>query len=125
MSMKHFLFKKKPSMLLLCLKDTSQAWYPSKLARSCNTSYVYVTHWIEKLEKQGWIKVERKGKLKNIIATEAGAGVIASLDELMRKINAFESKNAASPQEGGEVRKKEAKDLGKEEKERKEQGKNS
>ena len=120
MSMRQFLLKKKPAAMMLCLKDTAQSWYPSKLAQACGASYVYVTHWLDKLEKGGWVKMERKGRLKSVAATEAGLSVASSLDEMVRKIDALAAKSAAAPLvEGGEARKKEAEK--EEKKEKKEQ----
>ena len=96
MSLRRFLLKEKPVAILLCLKDTQQAWYPSKLAKSSGASYVYVTHWLTKLENAGWVKLEKKGRLKNVVASEAGLAVASSLDELVRKLDTLGPKAAAS-----------------------------
>ena len=92
MSMRQFLLKKKPAALLLCLKDGSQSWYPSKLAHTCGASYVYVTHWLDRLEKGGWVKTEKKGRLKSVTITEAGLSVASALDEMVHKIDALTTK---------------------------------
>lgn len=97
MSIRRFLLKGKPVAILLCLKDTNQSWYPSKLAKSSGASYVYVTSWLTKLEKAGWVKLERKGRLKSVVASEAGLAVASALDELVHKIDTLEQKAAAAP----------------------------
>jgi predicted transcriptional regulator len=86
MVVRHFLLKRKPTLIILCLKDSQKDWYPAKLAAETGTSYVYVTNWLTKLEKEGWIKFEKKGKLKKITLTEQGALVAAGLDDLVKRM---------------------------------------
>lgn len=88
--LKKFLLKIKPTTILICLKDTGQQWYPSKLAKQSDTSYVYVTTWLSKLEKTGWVKLEQKGRLKIVSLTEKGMTIAALLDELVKKADALE-----------------------------------
>ncbi len=92
MAIRQFILKPKPTAIVLCLKDTSQTWYPSKLAQQSGASYVYVTHWLTTLEKAGWVRLEKKGRLKLVVATERGAAIASMLDELVKKI---ESSRAA------------------------------
>jgi DNA-binding MarR family transcriptional regulator len=93
MSLKEFVLKKKPTSIILCLKRQDVEWYPSKLAKETDTSYVYVTNWLIELEKEGWVRFERKGRSKRVVLTENG-GVIASLlDELVKKIDEKQKKN--------------------------------
>ena len=103
MTLRRFLLKGKPVSILLCLKDTSQSWYPSKLAKSSGASYVYVTHWLTKLEKAGWVKLEKKGRLKSVVASDAGLAVASSLDELVHKIDTLGAKVVSPPAPAAEV----------------------
>ncbi len=89
MGLREFLLKKKPVAILLCLKDTGQVWYPSKLAQASGASYVYVTQWLDKLEKSGWVRMEKRGRLKAVMATEAGMTVALLLDEMVHKMDAL------------------------------------
>ena len=86
MAIRQFILKPKPTAIVLCLKDTTQTWYPSKLAQSSGASYVYVTHWLTTLEKAGWVRLEKKGRLKVVVATERGMAIASMLDELVKKI---------------------------------------
>lgn len=83
--LRQFLLKRKPSLIILCLKDNQKDWYPAKLASATGTSYVYVTNWLSKLEKEGWVKFEKKGKLKKIVLTEQGTIAAGALEELIKK----------------------------------------
>jgi ribosomal protein L12E/L44/L45/RPP1/RPP2 len=57
---------------------------------------VYVTHWLNKLEKAGWVKLEKQGRLKTVVATENGVAIASMLDELVHKMDAHTSKGAAA-----------------------------
>ena len=94
MALRQFILKPKPTAVVLCLKDTQQVWYPSKLAHASGASYVYVTHWLNKLEKAGWVKLEKQGRLKVVVATENGVAIASMLDELVRKMDAHTSKGS-------------------------------
>ena len=122
MGLRRFLLKPKPVAILLCLKDTHQIWYPSKLAKSSGASYVYVTHWLTRLEKAGWVKLEKKGRLKSVVASDAGLAAASALDELVRKIDALgASASAPAPSAmpaEGETTKKPARESEGREKER-------
>lgn len=86
MAIRQFILKPKPTAVILCLKDTTQTWYPSKLASASGASYVYVTHWLTTLEKAGWVRLEKKGRLKVVVPTEQGTTIALMLDELVKKI---------------------------------------
>lgn len=85
--MKKFVLKQKPVAVILCLKDSQEQWYPSKLAKYSGCSYVYVTGWLVQLEKSGWVKFEKKGRLKSITLTEQGRTIASLLDELVKKMS--------------------------------------
>ena len=87
MAMRQFILKRKPVAIILCLKDSQQSWYPSKLAKYSGTSYVYVTNWLSKLEAAGWVSFEKKGRLKSVVLTEQGKIIASLLDELTKKMD--------------------------------------
>jgi predicted transcriptional regulator len=93
-SIRAFLLKAKPAAMLLALKDTSSSWYPSRLAQVSGASYVYITIWLDKLEKGGWVRFERKGRMKMVLLTEKGSSVASALEDLSRKM---ETKPPAAP----------------------------
>ena len=87
MAMRQFVMKRKPVAIVLCLKDSQQKWYPSKLAKYSGASYVYVTNWLSKLETAGWVRFEKKGRLKTVSLTEQGKVISSLLDELVKKMD--------------------------------------
>lgn len=97
--LKQFLLKQKPAAVLLALKDSTVSWYPSKLAQSSGASYVYVTNWLSKLEAGGWVRFERRGRLKTVVLTDKGMAVAQALDELSRKIEPKSALPQSAPQQ--------------------------
>lgn len=86
MAIRKFLLKAKPVAVILALKDAGSVWYPSRLAQNAGASYVYVTNWLSRLEKSGWVKMEKKGRLQTVTLTEPGMTVANALDEMVKKI---------------------------------------
>ncbi|MEK6979527.1 MAG: hypothetical protein AABW86_04865 [Candidatus Micrarchaeota archaeon] len=76
----------KPARVLLILKDSSTSWHLSKIARSTETTYVYVTKFISELARKGLVAIEAKGKKRLVKLTEKGITVANSLDELKKKL---------------------------------------
>jgi predicted transcriptional regulator len=104
--MKSLFIKVKPCTVLLLLKDASQAWYPSKLARGASCSYVHVVNLLSELRKQGVVGTERKGKQNIYKLTEKGAQLASPLDDFAKKCDAMlseaKSQQAAAAQSAQE-----------------------
>ncbi|MEM3362378.1 MAG: hypothetical protein QXV83_00525 [Candidatus Anstonellaceae archaeon] len=79
--------KRKPTAILICLKDESQEWYPSKIAKYCGTSYVYATTFLEKLHKLGLVLIEKKGKEKTARLTERGKTIASLIEEINKQLD--------------------------------------
>ncbi|MFH0927670.1 MAG: hypothetical protein V1822_03760 [Candidatus Micrarchaeota archaeon] len=97
MAMRQFVLKRKPVAIILCLKDSDQRWYPSKIAKYSGASYVYVTNWLTKLETAGWVAFEKKGRLKAVSLTEHGKVIASLLDELVKKMDQNPQNRQAAP----------------------------
>jgi len=87
--MKKLFLKSKPSAVLLLLKDGSQGWYPSKLARESKSSYVHVVNLLSKLRELGIVATEKKGKQNIYHLTEKGAMLASPLDDFSKKCDAY------------------------------------
>jgi predicted transcriptional regulator len=89
-ALKQLLLKPKPCSILLLLKDSEQAWYPSKLARTAGASYVHVVNLLANLKKFGIVASEKKGKQNIFHLTEKGAYLALTLDDLVKKCETAE-----------------------------------
>jgi len=86
--MKHLFLKSKPSAVLLLMKDSQQAWYPSKLARAAGASYVHTVNLLSELLRQGVVSQEKKGRQKFYRLTDRGSALCSSLDDFAKRCEA-------------------------------------
>lgn len=76
----------KPCRIMTLLRDSENAWHLSKLAKSSDTSYVYVTHLVSELQKGGLVTIESKGKKRIVKLTEKGLAVANIIYELTNRL---------------------------------------
>ncbi len=78
----------KPCSIMTTLKspDPSASWHLSKLAKATDTTYVYVTNLVRRLEKGGYLQVEAKGKKRIVRLTEKGLMVANAIDDLNKRL---------------------------------------
>ena len=81
----NLFIKAKPTAMLLLLKDSSQQWYPSRLARESGSSYVHTVNLLSQLKKDGVVVAEKKGKQNIYRLTERGMQIAMALDELVKR----------------------------------------
>lgn len=79
----NILLKHKQTRILLALKDPSQSWYISTLAKATNTTYVHACNFLAVCESLGITQSEKHGKLKIIKLTDKGQRIV----ELISNIN--------------------------------------
>jgi len=76
----------KPCSIMSTLRDTEGSWHLSKLAKSTNTTYVYVTKLMSELQKNGFVTIEPKGKKRIVKLTEKGMTVAKAIEELKNSL---------------------------------------
>ena len=77
----------KPCRILITLRNTDNDLHLSKLAKETHTTYVYVTHFITRLESQGFVTITAIGKKRVVKLTEKGLVVANSLDEFIKRFD--------------------------------------
>ncbi|MDE1870704.1 MAG: hypothetical protein KGI06_00505 [Candidatus Micrarchaeota archaeon] len=81
----NIILKQKQIKILVALKDNSQNWYISTLAKASSTTYVHACNFLATCEALGITSSEKHGKLKLIRLTERGAKIV----ELIIGINSL------------------------------------
>jgi len=81
--------KPKPCRIMSVLKSTNTDCHLSKLAKETDTTYVYVTKLVSRLEKGGYLRIEPRGKKRIVKLTEKGLLVANAIDDLSKR---FEEK---------------------------------
>lgn len=89
------LLRGKQAGILLALRDVSQAWYVSSLAKAAGTTYVHACNFINRCEDLGVVNCEKHGKLKVVKLTDKGARIT----EMLYRINSLVSTPEAAPQQ--------------------------
>ena len=79
--------KEKQVKILLLLKDQSQEWYISNLAKAAGTTYVHACNLLLNCERLGIITSMKHGKIKSIKLTEKGMTLANSLSSIYGAIN--------------------------------------
>jgi predicted transcriptional regulator len=79
------LVRPKPCKIMTTLRDTESSWHLSKLAKSSDTTYVYVTKLVSRMQKEGLVTIEAKGKKRLVKLTEKGMQVANAIAELANK----------------------------------------
>lgn len=72
----------KPCRILSLLRDQESTWHLSKIAKSSETTYMYVTKLMTSLQKGGFVTIEPKGKKKIVKLTEKGMKAAKAIDEM-------------------------------------------
>jgi len=72
--------------MMIALRDNETSWHLSKLAKSSDTTYVYVTKLISNLQKEGVVSVEQKGKKRIVRLTDKGREIANAIHELMNRL---------------------------------------
>lgn len=81
----NIILKQKQARILLVLRDTSQNWYISTIAKATNTTYVHTCNFLATCESLGITTSEKHGKIKLIKLTEKGL----RLAELILNVNSY------------------------------------
>lgn len=75
----------KPCKIMTTLRDLETPWHLSKLAKASDTTYVYVTKLVSRMQKEGLVTIEAKGKKRLVRLTEKGMKVATAITELANK----------------------------------------
>ena len=85
----NMFLKEKPFKVFLTLKNEGE-WHISKIARSSETTYVYVSKLMDIYEKKGLVTLRIKGKKKIAEYTPKGIEIANLMDELRKKSDSSE-----------------------------------
>jgi len=74
-------FRKKPSMVLVSLKNNIRNRYGSILAKEVDCTYSHTVKILQEMEKSGLVTFEKQGRIKTIKLTEKGGKVADHIDK--------------------------------------------
>lgn len=76
------LFREKPAMMLVELRNAKAEVYASSLAKNVDCTYSHVVKILQEMEKEGLITFDKQGRLKLLKLTKKGESVADSIDKV-------------------------------------------
>lgn len=81
--LRELFIREKPVRLLIEINNPRTENYASELSKSVDCTYSHAVRVIQRLEKNGLVETEEKGRKKNIFLTDKGKKVAKKLSELL------------------------------------------
>jgi predicted transcriptional regulator len=76
------LFREKPAMMLVALKNAKNAIYASSLAKQVDCTYSHVVKILQEMEKSDLITFEKQGRLNLLTLTKKGSDIAENIDNV-------------------------------------------
>lgn len=76
------LFREKPSMMLVHLKNAESETYASSLAKVVDCTYSHVVKILQHMEESGLVNFEKSGRLKLLTLTKKGQEIAEHIDSV-------------------------------------------
>jgi len=76
------IFREKPTMMLVELRNAKSEIYASSLAKIIDCTYSHVVKILQEMQKAGLINFEKVGRLKLLTLTKKGQEVAENIDKV-------------------------------------------
>ena len=76
------LFREKPAMMLVALRNTKGEMYASSLAKQVDCTYSHVVKILQEMERDNLINFDKQGRLKLLTLTKKGQDVAEMIDRV-------------------------------------------
>lgn len=77
-------FRRKPALMLVCLKRSKRQKYGSVLAKEVDCTYSHAVKILQTLESLDLVEFEKKGRIKIIHLTKKGRDVAEAIEEIQK-----------------------------------------
>ncbi|MGB9748848.1 MAG: winged helix DNA-binding protein [Candidatus Woesearchaeota archaeon] len=78
----NIIFRIKPAMLLIELKNAKSEIYASSIAKTIDCTYSHVVKILQEMQKAGLVNFEKQGRLKLLTLTKKGTEVANSIEAI-------------------------------------------
>jgi predicted transcriptional regulator len=75
-------FRKKPSMILVALRNNTKAKYGSVLAKEVDCTYSHAVKILQEMEKNKLVSFEKIGRIKTIKLTDNGERIADHIERI-------------------------------------------
>jgi len=76
------LFRKKPAMILVSLRNNTKSRYGSLLAKEVDCTYSHAVKILQEMEKSKLVSFEKQGRIKTISLTENGDRIAENIEKI-------------------------------------------
>ena len=76
------IFREKPALMLVTLKNTKTPIYASSLAKIVDCTYSHVVKILQEMQKSDLVKFEKQGRLKLLALTKKGNDIADNIDKI-------------------------------------------
>lgn len=76
------IFREKPALMLIALKNAKGEVYASSLAKSIDCTYSHVVKILQAMQKGGLVNFDKQGRLKLLTLTKKGLDVANHIDAI-------------------------------------------
>ena len=80
------LFREKPAMMLVELRNAKAEIYASSLAKNVDCTYSHVVKILQEMEREGIINFDKQGRLKLLLLTKKGEQVADAIDKIRNSL---------------------------------------
>ena len=77
------LFREKPAMMLVEIKNAKGEIYASSIAKLVDCTYSHVVKILQEMQKAGLVNFEKQGRLKLLTLTKTGQEVAEKIDGII------------------------------------------
>ncbi|MFQ3307936.1 MAG: DNA-binding MarR family transcriptional regulator [Candidatus Nanohaloarchaea archaeon] len=81
--LRELFVREKPVRLLIEINNPRTENYASELSKSVDCTYSHAVRVIQRMEKNGLVETEEKGRKKNIFLTDKGTRIAKRLSDLL------------------------------------------
>lgn len=74
------LFREKPAMMLVELRNSKGQMYASSLAKKVDCTYSHVVKILQEMQRAGLVNFEKQGRLKLLTLTKKGSDAAEHID---------------------------------------------
>ncbi|MFA5953088.1 MAG: winged helix DNA-binding protein [Candidatus Pacearchaeota archaeon] len=79
-------FRRKPALMLVCLKRNSRMRYGSVLSKEVDCTYSHAVKILQTLEELNLVEFDKKGRIKLIKLTKKGKDVADAIENIQNLI---------------------------------------
>ena len=80
------LFREKPALMLVALKNSKSVIYASSLAKNVDCTYSHVVKILQEMQKAELVKFEKQGRLKLLTLTKKGTDIADNIDKIRNSL---------------------------------------